>query len=33
LIADAPGHGVDISGDAIGDEYPAGSPDGFNIRT
>lgn len=32
LIADAPGHGVDISGDPICDEYPGGSPDGFNIR-
>ena len=32
LICDAPGHGVDISGDPICDDYPKGSPDGFNIR-
>jgi len=32
LIADAPGHGVEISGDAICDEYPKGSPDGFDIK-
>ncbi len=32
MIADAPGHGVDISNDPICDEYPGGSPDGFNIR-
>jgi len=31
LIADAPGHGVDISGDPVCDEYPKGSPDGFKI--
>jgi hypothetical protein len=34
LICDAPGHGADISGaeNAIIDDYPAGSPEGFNIR-
>jgi len=32
LICDAPGHGVDITNDAITDDYPAGSPDGHKIQ-
>jgi len=34
MICDAPGHGLDITGDigSFGDDFPNGSPDGFRLQ-